>query len=128
MGVRRSLSRPRVSNDNPHAEAGFKTLKYRPDWPTRFTDIDHATTHCDTFFKWYNNEHHHTAIGLLTPNDRHAGNGQRINTARQTVLDAAYRAHPEAGKVGSGSGLPAAATAGGGCRSRSPGEDRGERS
>lgn len=95
LGVRRSLSRPRVSNDNPHAEAGFKTLKYRPDWPTRFTDIDHATTHCDTFFKWYNNEHHHTAIGLLTPNDRHAGNGHTINTARQTVLDAAYRAHPE---------------------------------
>ena len=95
LGVRRSLSRPRVSNDNPHAEAGFKTLKYRPDWPTRFTDIDHATTHCDTFFKWYNNEHHHTAIGLLTPNDRHAGNGHTINTARQTVLNNAYRAHPE---------------------------------
>ncbi len=95
LGVRRSLSRPRVSNDNPHAEAGFKTLKYRPDWPARFADIDHATSHCDTFFNWYNNEHHHTAIGLLTPADRHAGNGQRITTARQLVLDNAYQTHPE---------------------------------
>lgn len=95
LGIRRSLSRPRVSNDNPHAEAGFKTLKYRPDWPVRFTSIEHATAHCDKFFRWYNDEHHHTAIGLLTPSDRHAGNGQRITKARQTVLDAAYTAHPE---------------------------------
>ena len=95
LGIRRSLSRPRVSNDNPHAEAGFKTLKYRPDWPVRFTSIEHATAHCDKFFRWYNDEHHHTAIGLLTPSDRHAGNGQRITKARQTVLDAAYTTHPE---------------------------------
>ena len=95
LGIRRSLSRPRVSNDNPHAEAGFKTLKYRPDWPARFESIEHATSHCDKFFRWYNDEHHHTAIGLLTPSDRHAGNGQRITIARQTVLDNAYAAHPE---------------------------------
>jgi putative transposase len=95
LGIRRSLSRPRVSNDNPHAEAGFKTLKYRPDWPTRFATLNDAIAHCETFFQWYNNEHHHTGIGLLTPADRHAGNGARINTARQTVLDAAYANHPE---------------------------------
>lgn len=95
LGIRRSLSRPRVSNDNPHAEAGFKTLKYRPDWPVRFTDIKHAIAHCERFFAWYNTEHHHSGIGLLTPNDRHAGNGAAINAARQTVLDAAYSQHPE---------------------------------
>lgn len=95
LGIRRSLSRPRVSNDNPHAEAGFKTLKYRPDWPARFATIDDAIAHCETFFGWYNNEHHHTGIGLLTPADRHAGNGTRINLARQTVLDSAYQQHPE---------------------------------
>jgi putative transposase len=95
LGIRRSLSRPRVSNDNPHAEAGFKTLKYRADWPGRFTDLAHATSHCEAFFGWYNVEHHHTGIGLLTPNDRHAGNGHTINIARQKVLDAAYQQHPE---------------------------------
>lgn len=95
LGIRRSLSRPRVSNDNPHAEAGFKTLKYRPDWPTRFASLDHAVAHCEQFFGWYNNEHHHTGIGLLTPNDRHAGNGPAINAARQTVLDNAYQTHRE---------------------------------
>jgi putative transposase len=95
LGIRRSLSRPRVSNDNPHAEAGFKTLKYRPDWPARFATVEDAIAQCDKFFSWYNDEHHHAGIGLLTPADRHAGNGQRINTARQTVLDQAYQAHPE---------------------------------
>lgn len=95
LGIRRSLSRPRVSNDNPHAEAGFKTLKYRSDWPGRFTDLKHATRHCEQFFGWYNAEHHHSGIGLLTPNDRHNGNGHAINIARQTVLDTAYTTHPE---------------------------------
>ena len=95
LGIRRSLSRPRVSNDNPHAEAGFKTLKYRPDWPQRFDSVADAESHCEIFFGWYNDEHHHSGIGLLTPSDRHAGNGTRINTARQAVLDDAYRRHPE---------------------------------
>jgi len=95
LGVRRSLSRPRVSNDNPHAEAGFKTLKYRPDWPTRFATLPDAIAHCERFFDWYNNQHHHSGIGMLTPTDRHDGNGARINTARQAVLDTAYAEHPE---------------------------------
>jgi putative transposase len=66
LGIRRSLSRPRVSNDNPHAEAGFKTLKYRPDWPNQFDTLNDADRHCDRFFNWYNHEHHHTGIGLVT--------------------------------------------------------------
>ena len=95
LGVRRSLSRPRVSNDNPHAEAGFKTLKYRPDWPDRFDTLDDADRHCEQFFQWYNHEHHHTGIGLVTPAERHAGNGAFIDRQRQAVLDRAYQAHPE---------------------------------
>ncbi len=58
LGVRRSLSRPRVFDDNPHAEAGFKTLKYRPDWPARFATPAAAIAHCEQFFGWYNDEHH----------------------------------------------------------------------
>ncbi|MBK6437879.1 MAG: transposase [Candidatus Microthrix sp.] len=84
-----------MSNDNPYAEAAFKTLKYRPDWPARFDSLEDATAHCEQFFGWYNNEHHHSGIGMLTPADRHGGHGQRIDTARQAVLDAAYQAHPE---------------------------------
>jgi len=95
LGVRRSLSRPRVSNDNPHAEAGFKTLKYRPDWPGSFTTLTTAIAHCERFVDWYNFDHHHTGIGLLTPADRHAGRSATINTARQTTLNQAYTAHPE---------------------------------
>lgn len=95
LGVRRSLSRPRVSNDNPHAEAGFKTLKYRPDWPGFFSRIEDAVEHCESFIGWYNHEHHHTGIGLLTPVDRHAGRGYRIGCARQATLDQAFEQYPE---------------------------------
>lgn len=95
LGIRRSLSRPRVSNDNPHAEAGFKTLKYRPDWPEQFDRIDDAVAYCEQFFWWYNVEHHHSGIGLLTPHDRHTGNGHRVHQARQHTLDQAFKAYPE---------------------------------
>ena len=95
LGVQRSLSRPRVSNDNPHAEAGFKTLKYKPDWPGSFDTIDDAMAHCQQFFDWYNHDHHHSGIGLVTPAERHAGNGAIIDRERQAVLDTAYEAHPE---------------------------------
>ena len=94
LGVRRSLSRPRVSNGNPHSEAQFKTLKYRADWPDRFDTIDQVIDHCEDFFAWYNYEHHHSGIGMVTPVERHAGNGDLINRQRQKVLDAAYEAHP----------------------------------
>lgn len=95
LGIRRSLSRPRVSNDNPQAEAGFKTLKYRSDWPGRFASMADAVEHCARFFAWYNVEHHHTGIGLLTPDDRHAGRGQMIGRERQATLDRAFCARPE---------------------------------
>jgi putative transposase len=95
LGIRRSLSRPRTSNDNPHAEAGFKTLKYKSDWPDRFDTLDELKDHCEQFFNWYNYQHHHSGIGLLTPADRHQGNGHLINLQRQTTLNQAYKNHPE---------------------------------
>ena len=67
LGVTKSHSRPHVSNDNPFSEAQFKTLKYRPDFPDRFGAIEDGRAHCADFFDWYNTEHHHGGLGLLTP-------------------------------------------------------------
>ncbi len=95
LGVTKTHSRPRVSNDNPYSEAGFKTLKYRPDFPGRFGAIEDARNHCADFFPWYNCEHHHSGIGLLTPHDMHHGLAVVRTNERAAVLTAAYAAHPE---------------------------------
>jgi putative transposase len=95
LGVTKSHSRPRVSNDNPFIEAHFKTLKYRPDYPDRFASISDARTWCRRFCSWYNEVHYHSAIGYLRPADLHAGNHTAIVAHRQTALDAAHAAHPE---------------------------------
>lgn len=95
LGVVRSLSRPQVSDDNPFSEAQFKTLKYQPGFPGRFRDIDHAIAHCRTFFPWYNAEHRHGGIAMLTPEVVFDGRAQAAIAKRQAALDAAHRAHPE---------------------------------
>jgi len=95
LGITQSHSRPHVSNDNPYSEAGFKTLKYRPDFPERFDSIEAARLHCREFFAWYNECHHHTGIGLHTPADVHHGQAAAVHDKRAGVLDAAYTAHPE---------------------------------
>jgi putative transposase len=95
LGVTKTHSRPHVSNDNPFSEAAFKTLKYRPDFPERFGEIEDARAFCGPFFDWYNHDHHHAALGLLTPADVHYGRVEQRVAARQLVLDAAYDAHPE---------------------------------
>ncbi len=63
LGVTKTHSRPYTSSDNPYSEAGFKTLKYRPAFPARFDDIEHARAHCRTFVDWYNHAHRHSGIG-----------------------------------------------------------------
>ena len=88
-------SRPHVSNDNPFSEAGFKTLKYRPDFPARFGCIEDARAYCVDFFAWHNGEHYHSGIGLQTPNDVHYGRAQQRIDDRAAVLAAAHLAHPE---------------------------------
>jgi len=95
LGVTKTHSRPHVSNDNPFSEAGFKTLKYRPDFPERFGSIQDARTHCVDFFAWYNAEHYHSGIGLQTPEDVHYGHAPRVLVERAGVLEAAHAAHPE---------------------------------
>jgi putative transposase len=95
LGVTKTHSRPHVSNDNPFSEAQFKTLKYRPDFPERFGAIQDARAHCQVFFSWYNAEHRHTGLGLLTPYDVHYGLAETRLVARAGILAAAHAAHPE---------------------------------
>ena len=95
LGITRSHSRPRVSNDNPYSEAGFKTFKYRPDFPARFDSLQAAVAHGDQFFDWYNFEHHHWGLSLLTPAQVHHGHVDTVIEHRQQVLDQAHAANPE---------------------------------
>lgn len=95
LGVAQSFSRPRVSDDNPFSESQFKTLKYHPSFPKRFGSYEDAMAFCRTFFRWYNAEHRHAGIAMLTPEDAHYGRGEERLAGRQTVLDAAWRINPE---------------------------------
>lgn len=95
LGVTKTHSRPHVSNDNPYSESHFRTLKYRPGFPDRFGCIQDARAFAADFFHWYNEEHHHSGIGLLTPAALHHGQAPHIIEKRQAVLDAAYLAHPQ---------------------------------
>lgn len=95
LGVTKTHSRPYVSNDNPFSESQFKTLKYRPEFPDRFGCLQDARSFCKAFFDWYNFEHHHTGIALLTPFSVHYGLADEVTKARQETLDLAYLKHPE---------------------------------
>jgi putative transposase len=95
LGVAKTHSRPRVSNDNPYSESQFKTMKYRPDFPEFFGSLEDARAWVRPFFDWYNNEHYHSSLGLLTPATVHYGQAADLLEKRQRVLDAAYAAHPE---------------------------------
>jgi putative transposase len=94
LGVTRTHSRPYVSDDNPYSESQFRTLKYRPEFPDRFGSIQDSRAYCQQFFQWYNQEHRHSGIGLLTPAMVHFGEAEAVLAHRQAVLDAAYQAHP----------------------------------
>jgi putative transposase len=95
LGVKRTHSRPHVSDDNPYSEAQFKTPKYHPTFPERFGSIQDARAFCQGFFPWYNTEHRHDALGLLTPEVVHYGRTADVLAHRRAILDAAYAAHPE---------------------------------
>jgi len=94
LGVVRSHSRPKVSNDNPYSEAAFKTLKYCPAFPNRFGSIEDARAFCDQFFAYYNHEHRHSGIGLHTPASVHFGTAAKVRELRAEVLAAAHARHP----------------------------------
>lgn len=95
LGITKSLSRPHVSNDNPYSESHFKTLKYHPTFPETFGFLQDAREFCASFFNWYNYEHYHSGIALMTPSTVHFGLAHACNASRQTVLDQAFCAHPE---------------------------------
>jgi putative transposase len=107
LGVTKTHSRPYVSDDNPFSESQFKTLKYRPNFPKRFGCMTDTLLHCRPFFRWYNDEHRHSGIAMLTPADLHAGRGVAVLAARGLVLLAAYHRNPERFV----SGVPTAPTA-----------------
>lgn len=95
LDILASYSRPRVSDDNPYSESHFKTMKYAPAYPASFEGPDAARTWGRSFFPWYNTEHRHSGLGLLTPDAVHHGRAGELQAARQQVLDAAYAARPE---------------------------------
>ncbi len=95
LKLSKSHSRPYTPDDNPYSEAQFKTMKYRPDFPERFADIAQALTWSRSFFAWYNHDHRHSALALMTPAMVHHNQVEQIQTQRQQILQAAYQAHPE---------------------------------
>ena len=95
LGVTKTHSRPHTSDDNPFSEAQFKTLKYRPAFPDRFGCLQDARAFCQTFFHWYNHQHLHSGIALLTPAMVHYRQAPAIIQARAAVLQKAYMDHPE---------------------------------
>jgi len=95
LGVIRSHSRPRVSNDNPYSESLFKTLKYLPAFPERFGSLADARGFIDRFTTAYNHQHHHTGVGLHTPADVHYGHATTVAQDRSAALAAARAANPE---------------------------------
>ena len=95
LGVTRSHNKSHTSNDNPFSESLFKTLKYQPRLPQRFGCIEDAKSFCRHFFNWYNRDHHHAGIGLMTPDQVHYGQTDAVHASRQNTLDYAFRNNPE---------------------------------
>ncbi len=96
LGMVASFSRPGVSNDNPFSESLFRTLKYRPEYPSRpFDSIEEARAWVAAFVEWYNTEHLHSGIRFVTPDDRHHGREAEILARRRTVYEQARQRHPD---------------------------------
>ncbi|WP_406271161.1 IS3 family transposase [Actinacidiphila glaucinigra] len=95
LGVTRSHSRPKVSNDNPYSEAHFKTVKYMSDYPVRFDSLAHAREWFEAFITYYNHDHRHSGIGWHTPASVHFGTAEEVRDQRAVTLTDAYTRHPE---------------------------------
>jgi transposase InsO family protein len=96
LGVLRSFSRPRVSNDNPYSESLFRTVKYRPDYPRKpFSSKDQACQWVAAFVAWYNHQHRHSGIKFVTPQQRHGGRAVEICRHRAVVYEQARGRNPK---------------------------------
>ncbi|MCH7612288.1 MAG: transposase [Candidatus Marinimicrobia bacterium] len=94
LKVKKSLNRPRVSNDNPYSESQFKTLKYRPEFPERFGSIQDARNYCGDFFKWYNEDHYHSGLNYLSPHSVHYGKADHLINQRQKIMNEVFKQYP----------------------------------
>ena len=95
LGVIPSFSRPSVSNDNPYSESLFRTMKYRPEYPSKpFESIDQAQSWVDGFVFWYNTQHLHSSIRFVSPDDRHYGREQNLLKNRKKVYQKARSRNP----------------------------------
>lgn len=95
LGIRTSYSRPRVSNDNAFIESLFRSLKYCPRYPSQgFMDLAAARQWSARFVDWYNNQHRHSAIRFVTPQQRHHGLDRPVLEARHTLYLKARDANP----------------------------------
>ncbi len=110
LGISKSHSRPYTSNDNPFSESQFKTLKYHPSYPERFGSPQDARGFFGPLLRWYNTEHRHSQLALLTPADVHYGRGAAILTRRSATLLEAFSKHPDRfkGRVPKSGALPQA--------------------
>jgi transposase InsO family protein len=95
LGIVPSFSRPSVSDDNPYSESLFRTLKYVPHYPTKpFDSLEAARRWVGQFVHWYNEHHRHSAIGFVTPGQRHRGEDKALLQARDLLYKAARAQHP----------------------------------
>ena len=95
LGVSRSFSRPRVSDDNAFSESHFKHLKYSPNFPDRFASFADALAFCREFFAWYNDQHRHSGLAFFTPSAVHHGHIEQLAAIRNDTLAVAYTVYPE---------------------------------
>jgi putative transposase len=100
LGIQESHSRPYTSDDNPFSEAQFRTMKYHPTYPATFASEETTRTWLQDFFTWYNHEHYHSGLNLLTPASVHYGVASAIQNQRQAVMNAAFARHPERFSLG----------------------------
>src|SRR4051794_30570448 len=110
LGIEPSYSRPRVSDDNPYAEALFRTAKYRPEFPAKgFAGLDTAREWAADFVHWYNDVHRHSGIKYVTPAQRHAGQDRPVLTARHELYQRARQSNPRRWSGGTRDWTPVAA-------------------
>ena len=95
LGIDRTHNRPRVSNDNPFSESEFRTMKYRPNYPGTFNDLQAARAHMASYVPWYNSQHKHSGIALFSPDEVHDGSWRERWQQRDRAQQAYYDAHPE---------------------------------
>jgi putative transposase len=95
LGISQTHNRPRVSNDNPFSESEFRTMKYRPNYPGTYADLDAARAWVGSYVPWYNQQHRHSGIALFTPSEVHSGAWTQSWQQRDHVHQAHYDTHPE---------------------------------